>query len=44
MLDPFSIFVVVVLVLAVALVFMGVKTVPQGSNSPWNGSAAIRGR
>ena len=30
MLDPFSIFVVVVLVLAVALVFMGVKTVPQG--------------
>ncbi|MDE0172636.1 MAG: SPFH/Band 7/PHB domain protein [Defluviicoccus sp.] len=30
MIDPFSIFVVVVLVLAVALVFMGVKTVPQG--------------
>ncbi len=30
MLDPFSIFVVVVLVLGVALVFMGVKTVPQG--------------
>ena len=30
MLDPFSIFVVVVIVLAIALVFMGVKTVPQG--------------
>ena len=30
MIDPFSIFVIVVLVLAVALVFMGVKTVPQG--------------
>ncbi len=30
MIDPFSIFVVVVIVLAVALVFMGVKTVPQG--------------
>jgi len=28
--DPFSIFVVVVIVLAIALVFMGVKTVPQG--------------
>ena len=28
--DPYSIFVVVALVLAVALVFMGVKTVPQG--------------
>ena len=30
MFDPFSIFVVVVIVLAIALVFMGVKTVPQG--------------
>ncbi|MYF06809.1 MAG: SPFH/Band 7/PHB domain protein [Rhodospirillaceae bacterium] len=30
MVDPFSIFVVVVIVLAIALVFMGVKTVPQG--------------
>ncbi|MDE0385812.1 MAG: SPFH domain-containing protein, partial [Defluviicoccus sp.] len=30
MIDPFSIFVVVVIVLAIALVFMGVKTVPQG--------------
>ena len=30
MIDPFSIFVIVVVVLAVALVFMGVKTVPQG--------------
>ena len=30
LLNPFSIFVVVVLVFAVALVFMGVKTVPQG--------------
>ena len=29
-LSPFSVFVVVVLVFAVALVFMGVKTVPQG--------------
>lgn len=29
-LNPFSVFVVVVLVFAVALVFMGVKTVPQG--------------
>ena len=28
--DPFSIFVVVIIVLAIALVFMGVKTVPQG--------------
>ena len=30
MIDPLSIFVVVVIVLAIALVFMGVKTVPQG--------------
>ena len=30
MFDPFSIFVVVVIVLAIALVFMGVKTVTQG--------------
>ena len=30
MVDPFSIFVVVVIVLAIALVFMGVKTVTQG--------------
>ena len=30
MFDPFSIFVVVIIVLAIALVFMGVKTVPQG--------------
>ena len=29
-LSPFSVFVVIVLVFAVALVFMGVKTVPQG--------------
>lgn len=29
-LSPFSVFVIVVLVFAVALVFMGVKTVPQG--------------
>ena len=29
-LSPFSVFVIIVLVFAVALVFMGVKTVPQG--------------
>ena len=30
MLSAFSIFVIVLLVVAIALVFMGVKTVPQG--------------
>ena len=30
LLSPFSVFVIIVLVFAVALVFMGVKTVPQG--------------